>query len=227
MNWSEKSMKIKKSDPILWEEHERIGHLVLNNPPANPMNLLFFKTLKDIVETKINPAHIDGIIMYGAARHLSSGADLKELTEDLLKDNNQNNLYNNTKNFSFFYNLEIPVIALVKGVCIGSALELALACHIRLACSSALLGLPEATFDLMPGCGGTQRILELTGVAGAMECILTGTGLSGEEAYEMGLVDAVVPKKELRRRAVELIRKIHKGYNKKNRIEYLKRVFKS
>jgi len=101
-----------------------------------------------------------------------------------------------------------PVIAAVNGFALGGGLELALACHIRLASSEARLGLPEVTLGIIPGYGGTQRLPRLIGLGAALELITTGRMVDAEEARSLGLVNRVLPPGELLSAALELARKI-------------------
>jgi enoyl-CoA hydratase len=93
--------------------------------------------------------------------------------------------------------LEIPVISAIRGVCLGSAFELALFSHFRICAGDAVLGLPESTFNLMPGIGGIQRVATLAGKSKAIELILRGITFPAQDALEMGLVDAIVPRNEV------------------------------
>jgi len=90
-----------------------------------------------------------------------------------------------------------PVIAAVNGFALGGGLELALACHLRIAATTARLGLPEVTLGLIPGYGGTQRLGRLVGTGRALEMMLTGKPVTAEQALEYGLVNAVVAPEDL------------------------------
>jgi enoyl-CoA hydratase/carnithine racemase len=87
----------------------------------------------------------------------------------------------------------VPVIAAINGVALGGGLELALACHLRVAAPSARLGQPEINLGLIPAWGGTQRLPRLIGPARALELILTGDGIDAGAALALGLVNAVSP----------------------------------
>lgn len=97
-----------------------------------------------------------------------------------------------------------PIIAAINGACLGGGLELAMACHIRLAAPEAKLGLPELNLGLIPGYGGTQRLPRLVGRGKATQMILTSEMIGGEEALRIGLVEAVYPLDELLAKAKEL-----------------------
>jgi enoyl-CoA hydratase/carnithine racemase len=186
---------------IIWNIEDCIGHLILNQPPSNSMNKLFFDELKLLHLELIPKSDLKAIIISGKGRHFSSGADLNELLQRVLSDCNDDKepefLLHNSTVFNFFEKLEIPVIAAISGVCIGSALELALSCHFRFCEEGSLLGLPESTFNIMPGCGGTQLLTRLTGFSKAVEIILEGRNISPEEALSLGIVDKITPRKQV------------------------------
>ena len=118
--------------------------------------------------------------------------------------------------------MNIPVIAAIKGVCIGSALELALHCHFRLCSENTILGLPESTFGLMPGVGGIPKLMDLAGKAKTIELVLNGITFNPEDALKWNIVDAVYPKKNLMDKAIELAKLASKNYRKYNKKDYLK-----
>ncbi|NLA66641.1 MAG: enoyl-CoA hydratase [Gammaproteobacteria bacterium] len=97
-----------------------------------------------------------------------------------------------------------PVVAMVNGYALGGGLELAMACHLRIAADSARLGLPEVTLGLLPGFGGTQRLLRLVGRAAALELTLTGAPVDAARARDLGLVNRVVPAADLEAATMEL-----------------------
>ncbi|HBA55042.1 MAG TPA: crotonase, partial [Syntrophorhabdus aromaticivorans] len=101
-----------------------------------------------------------------------------------------------------------PVIAAVNGFALGGGFEVALACDIIYASDKAKIGFPEATLGIFPGFGGTQRAAKLVGLAKAKELIFTGKMIGAAEAYEMGLVNKVVPHEELMKEVMALAEKI-------------------
>ena len=99
--------------------------------------------------------------------------------------------------FRFLERMPKPVIAAVNGFALGGGLELALACHLRLASENAKFGLPEVKLGIIPGYGGTIRLPRLVGKGRALELILSGEMIDAQEAYRIGLVNRVVPQSEL------------------------------
>ena len=100
--------------------------------------------------------------------------------------------------------LEIPSIAAINGFALGTGLELAMACTLRVASSSSKLGQPEVKLGIIPGAGGTQRLPRLVGMGRAMEMILTGDPITAEQALAMGLVNRVVAPETLMEEAKKL-----------------------
>ena len=101
-----------------------------------------------------------------------------------------------------------PVIAAINGFALGGGLELALACHIRIASDNAKMGLPEVSLGLIPGYGGTQRLTSLIGKGRALEMILTGDMITAQEAFQFGLINHVTTMDELLAKAEALMNKI-------------------
>jgi enoyl-CoA hydratase/carnithine racemase len=202
-----------------------IVHIGLDRPPSNEMTGSFFDELSVLVTRLENTASFRGIIISGTGRHFSSGAALDELLS-AIKINGGDLLTANRRSMEFFADAEVPVVAAVRGVCLGSAFEWALLCHFRICTEDAVFGLPESTFNLMPGLGGTGRIAALAGDAKALELVLRGRTFSAAEALELGLVDRLVPKKELLSSAISLINSVSPGYRKEKRVLYLNRYLK-
>ena len=208
---------------MLWKTEDSIGHLVLNDPPSNGMGRFFFSELALLTREIIPRSNVAGIIIYGSGRHFSSGAVLQELIGEVKTASRKAPqhagagcapLMDNLRSFVFFEELNIPVVAAIRGVCLGSALELALFCHARICGTGSVLGLPETTFGLLPGCGGVQKLNALAGRPRALELLLSGASFSAEEALEWNIVDAIVPKKDIVREAIKLIKRVSGDYNR-------------
>jgi enoyl-CoA hydratase/carnithine racemase len=178
---------------IRWTVDEGIGLLLMNQPPSNTMTLRFFAEFSKWTDLVAQDTGLKAVIIHGNGRHFSSGADLNELLVNL----DEQLMVDNYRNFLKLERMGIPVISAIRGVCLGSALELALFSHFRICSGDAILGLPETTFNLMPGIGGIQRFATLAGKPKALEMILRGMTFSAADALQMGLVDAVVAKSEV------------------------------
>lgn len=113
--------------------------------------------------------------------------------------------------FSSIERFPAPVLAAIGGYALGGGLELALACHMRLASENAKLGLPEVGLGIIPGYGGTIRLARLVGLGRAIELTLTGDMIGAEEARGLGLVTDVVPREALLERAKERMRRVTKN----------------
>lgn len=196
---------------LVLEQQGRLATLWLDQPPRNPTNYAFFSQLARLVREELARLALDGLVVRGRGRHFSSGADVMELKRHVLerpRGATLAELHDSSATLLGLERLPYPVIAAVDGCCLGSGLELALACRYRLATPSALFALPELSFDLMPGCGATVRLPRLVGIGRALDLIFSGRTLTAEEARAWGLIDAVVPRAELGESAYRLARRL-------------------
>jgi len=200
---------------IDWQIKDDIGHLVLNQPPANTMTRLFFDELGHLTKHVIPGTHLKALIIYGNGRHFSAGADHHELKEYIMEnlpfnypDEIPSFLKENLQSFFYLDQLAIPTFAAIRGACFGSALELALSCKYRICGEGTVLGFPESSFGLMPGCGGSVRLAGIVGKARAIELMISGRNFSAEEAYKWGLVHKILPRKVVIEETVILAKEI-------------------
>ena len=193
--------------PLRWRESRGIAYLTVCAPPRNEMTLAFFRALAGLRRDVFPRLSARGLIVHGEGRHFSSGADLAELREILAArpDEAEALLLENHVSFQALESLPFPVVAAVGGCCLGAGLELALACHARIAAPRAVFALPEVSFGLMPGCGGTVRLPRRIGAPKAVELILSGRTLLADEAASIGLVDRIVDRKDLLAAAEEFV----------------------
>ena len=174
--------------------------LVTLNRPAK-LNALNKDTLAELhaafTDLENNEA-VQAIILTGSGeKAFVAGADIAEFANFSAQEGTQLAADGHQKVFDHIENLKKPVIAAVNGFALGGGLELAMACHFRVASENAKMGLPEVTLGLIPGYGGTQRLPQLVGKGRAMEMILTATMITAAEAKEYGLVNHVVSQVEL------------------------------
>lgn len=219
---------------IKWEINNGLAKLALMQPPANRMDRVFFGEMGTLITEVIPAAKFNALIVHGTGRHFSSGADLEDLlasvssaSDSTKSDAVPDFLSENNKHFLFFQQLNVPVIAAIQGVCLGSALELAMFCHFRICAEGSLLALPEVSFNLMPGCGGTQTLVQLVGRSLALQLILEGRNLNAAEGLEAGITDMVVPRKALMETAERMAVTLSKNYQKEKRDYYLRRIFQA
>jgi len=202
---------------LQWNIEEGIGWLKLNQPPSNTMTIGFFTELRSLVQTIKSTSGLKAVIICGTGRHFSSGAEINELLQNI----DEQVMLENYRSFVRIEQLDIPVISAIRGVCIGSAFELALFSHFRICSEDAVLGLPESNFNLMPGIGGIQRVARLAGTAKAIEITLRGNTFPASDAFAMGLVDAVVPRGELLPLSVQIAKALPDKIDVANRSIYL------
>ena len=209
---------------ISWEVRDDTGYLTMTDPPENRMDALFFRELRLLTTEVIPQNKISAIIVSGSGRHFSAGADLEDLYREIRSGNGSGALISNYESFKFLDELNIPVIAAIKGVCLGSGLELAMHCHFRLCATDALLGLPETGFGLIPAAGGIQKMISFAGKAKAVELILKGNNFAAQEALDLHIADALFPKKELMEKAAQLAAIAADDFRKYRKKEYLERL---
>lgn len=181
----------------------------INRPKAlNALNKGVFDDLIQLFTKDIKPADYKGVIITGVGeKAFAAGADIKEFL-GLDKDKAQAQSKRGQDIFAIIETFSIPVIAAVNGFALGGGCELAMACHMRIAHKSSRFGQPEVNLGILPGYGGTQRLIQLIGKGKAMELLLTADMLKGEEAYMLGLVNHIVEPQELISKSKEIINKI-------------------
>jgi enoyl-CoA hydratase len=150
-----------------------------------------FNTLELDSDTKV-------IILTGSGeKAFVAGADISEFANFSIEEGAQLAAQGQELLFDFVEKLKKPVIAAINGFALGGGLELAMACHFRIASDNAKMGLPEVSLGVIPGYGGTQRLPQLIGKGRAMEMIMTAGMVTADDAFRTGLVNHVVPQAEL------------------------------
>ena len=166
------------------DDHGGIAVLTLSNPPVNALGAALRAALDEGLSAALSDESVRGIVIAAAGKLFVGGADITEFGKPprppILPDI-----------LARIDGAAKPVVAAINGVALGGGLELALACHARIAAPSAKLGLPEIKLGLIPGAGGTQRLPRLIGPEKAFAMALTGDPVSAEKAAALGFVDAV------------------------------------
>ncbi|HHS95277.1 MAG TPA: enoyl-CoA hydratase [Phaeodactylibacter sp.] len=195
---------------LLVTQENDIARLTINRPKAlNALNKQVFTDLLNFF-SKDGPSRegLRGVIITGAGdRAFVAGADIKEF----LDFGSEGAAKVSKRGQDIFFLIEgfhVPVIAAVNGFALGGGCELAMACHIRVAGEYAKFGQPEVNLGIIPGYGGTQRLIQLIGKGKATEMLLTGDMIKAEEALRLGLVTHVVPAGEEVNKAIEIMEKI-------------------
>ena len=173
------------------EYKKHIALIELNRPKElNALNLQLMGELRDALKGLDENDDVRVIIITGSEKAFAAGADIKQMSDksaiDMLK-------IDQFSTWDQIRKTKKPLIAAVSGFALGGGCELAMTCDMIIASETAKFGQPEIKIGVMPGAGGTQRLTKAVGKARAMELVLTGRFISGEEAVQYGLVNKVVP----------------------------------
>jgi len=188
---------------------DRTAIITLDHPPVNAFNSPTMKDLNAALDMALTDDEVKVIIITGAGQMaFVAGADINEIDQIRDADHAEELLRAGHKVFSKIEASNKPVIAAINGICLGGGLEMAMACHIRVAGDRARIGQPEINLGIIPGWGGTQRLPRIVGPSKAAEMILTGDPITAQEAYRLGLVNKVVPMGDVLKEAKGLARKI-------------------
>ena len=184
------------------------GLITLNRPKA--LNALCDGLLDDLIHAArafdADPA-VGAIVITGSEKAFAAGADIKEMSKREYVECYTKNQF---KNWTDVTQINKPTIAAVSGFALGGGCELAMMCDIMIASESAKFGQPEVTLGVIPGCGGTQRLVRAIGKSKAMEMVLTGNMITAQQALADGLICRVVPggQDKLVEAALEMAHKI-------------------
>ena len=192
-------------ETLLCDVQDAVATITLNRPEVlHALNAQMFDELERVFRVLEADVQVRVILLTGTGeRAFAAGADIRGLVDTDAKSGRAVS----DRGQEVFRQIELcrkPVIACVNGVALGGGCELAMACTIRIASETAKMGLPEVKLGLIPGYGGTQRLVRLVGRGAALRMMLTATIVGAEEALRLGLVQEVVPAAELmpRSRAV-------------------------
>jgi enoyl-CoA hydratase/carnithine racemase len=196
-------------ETLLYEKREGIGYVTLNRPEKlNALNQKVMAELRSCFEAIQKDDQVKAVILTGAGeKAFVAGADINELAVQTPIEGKETSRAGQ-QILDSIENLGKPVIAAVNGYTFGGGCELAMACTLRIASENARFGQPEVKLGLIPGYAGTQRLSRLVGKGRALEIILSGEPVTAQEAYRIGLVNQVVPAKDLMAAAEGLARKI-------------------
>lgn len=182
-------------ETIIVETRGRVGWITINRPEA--LNALNSHVMKDIVAASAAfdlDEGIGAIVVTGSERAFAAGADIKEMES---KSGLEMLMADHFGGWASFASVRTPVIAAVSGYALGGGCELAMMCDLIIAADSAKFGQPEINLGVIPGMGGSQRLIRAVGYYKAADLILTGRLMDAAEAERAGLVSRVVPAAEL------------------------------
>ncbi|REE08379.1 enoyl-CoA hydratase [Winogradskyella pacifica] len=175
----------------------------------NALNKDTIQELHDAFDAADTDENTKVIILTGSGeKAFVAGADISEFADFSVKEGGKLASQGQALLFDFVESLSTPVIAAVNGFALGGGLELAMACHFRVASSNAKMGLPETSLGVIPGYGGTQRLPQLVGKGRAMEMVMTAGMIDANQALNYGLVNHVVELEELLPLAEKIASKI-------------------
>ena len=203
---------------VLTQQRDTIFEIILNRPDKrNAMNDLLIGELDTAVTQANRTPGIRTVIIRGEGKVFSAGIDVSNLLglAEKYGPHWQQRMRGITDDYQAVHTrlerLEVPTIALLHGYCLGLAMELALACDIRIAAEGTQLGLPETRLGIIPDVGGTTRLTRLVGPARAKELIFSGRHFDMAYAERWGIVNYVVPADQLMAKAEELAAEINQA----------------
>lgn len=194
---------------LLTEQRDKAAIITINRPDVlNALNKDVLSEISIAVEHYRHDKETVAIILTGAGeKAFAAGADIAEMPT-LTRAQTLKMSHDTHKILYAIENNPKPVIAAINGFALGGGLELAMACHIRIASDNAKFALPEVKLGLIPGYGGTQRLPRLVGTSRAFEMMFTGDMINAGQALQYGLVNQLYPQNELLAAAVALARKM-------------------
>ena len=189
---------------VLVETDGGVRILTINRPEKrNALNARVREELSAAVEEADADPDVRVLVFTGAGdQAFVAGADVTEFADRSPIE--QRRAMASPTLFDTVWQASLPTIAMINGWCLGGGCELALACDVRVGADTATLGQPEVRLGIIPGGGATQRLPRLVGYGKALQLVLSGETIDGVSAYEIGLLDEVVPAAELRARTLEI-----------------------
>ena len=202
-----------KYNNILTETKNGVTTITINRPnKLNALNKQTIEELHNAFEEADQDVQSKVIVLTGSGeKAFVAGADISEFANFDMEEGSKLAARGQKLLFDFVENLSTPVIAAVNGFALGGGLELAMACHFRVASNNARMGLPEVSLGVIPGYGGTQRLPQLVGKGRAMEMIMTAGMIDADQALNYGLVNHVKSQEELLSFCYELAHKIQRN----------------
>ena len=191
--------------PLLIQDADGIRTITIHRPDKlNALNAATLDALDAAFAEAASDAAVRVVVLTGSGpKAFVAGADIAEMS-GLTPAQGRDFSLRGQRMMRRFETLPKPVIAMVNGFALGGGLELAMCCHLRIAADTAKVGQPEVSLGLIPGFGGTQRLLRLAGRPATLELCLTGAPIDAARALQLGIVNRVVPAAELEAETMKL-----------------------
>lgn len=192
---------------IIYQKENGIAVITFNRPDKrNALNEEMMNEIDAALYAAEKDGEIFSIILTGGSKYFISGTDMDFLLgqNDTLTPQIMYELHYKTQ--GVYRHLSVitkPAIAAIGGYAFGGGLELALCCDFRIAAENARMGTPEIKLGIVPGAGGTQRLTRMIGITKAKELVMTGEPVSANEAYQLGMINKVVPDENLLKESIE------------------------
>ena len=195
--------------PLLVRDDNAVRTITVNRPDKlNALDAQALSALHDAFDAAAEDTAIRVVVLTGAGpKAFVAGADIAQMSGLSAVEVRDFSL-RGQRMMRRVEKMPKPVIAMVNGFALGGGLELAMCCHLRIAADTAKVGQPEINLGLIPGFGGTQRLLRLAGRAAALELCLTGTPIDAQRAYELGIVNRVVAAADLEAETMALANRL-------------------
>jgi 3-hydroxyacyl-CoA dehydrogenase/enoyl-CoA hydratase/carnithine racemase len=193
------------------ELRDGVAVLRLDNPPVNQLSEHFVREMADAILSGFQDPQVGCLILTGTGRNFIAGADITEVQKVTDKAYLLQKVMENNRFVNAIEEGPKPVIAAINGHCLGGGLEIAMACHYRIAAAGVQVGQPEVQIGLIPGAGGTQRLPRLVGLPDALQMITTGKSIAAEEGLQKGCIDQVVEPQKLLEEAISAAKRFISG----------------
>src|SRR6266849_784294 len=187
---------------VRFENEGGIGIITIDNPPVNALSPGVPEGIVAAVDKGNADPAVKAMVLIGAGRSFIAGADIRQFGRG------PSTASSGRRPYDVLDDSAKPVVAAIHGYALGGGLEIALACHYRVAVPSAKVGLPKVQIGILPGAGGTQRLPRLIGPKVALEIITSGRHVAADEALRLGIVDEIVPEAELKGAAIAFARRV-------------------
>src|SRR5229473_1729129 len=195
-------LEMAEGELVRFEKDGDIGVIIVDNPPVNALSPGVPEGIVAAVDKGNADPSVTAMVLIGAGRSFIAGADIRQFGKE------PSTPPTGRRPYDVLDESAKPVVAAIHGYALGGGLEIALACHYRVAVPSAKVGLPEVQIGILPGAGGTQRLPRLIGPKAALEMITSGRHVPAEEAHKLGIVDEVVAEAELKGSTIAFARRI-------------------